>query len=527
MCEWRVTERAKLATTYVIALLLVVLSMIVQVAGAIEATPTVLPKNGTVIITAYKANVIDTTPAASASNKLFTIGEVYIIELFNSGSTPVNLTEVRLLDTANPARELLFNKTERTGWLEPGKHVVLAADGAVSANTTYKLLGWNGIAPMAAARPASLSVVYGDNRASSVDISGDNILRKRTFGSASYNATFQDAVGPSDTADVTIWDRLYDDGLYAPPATAAGLAIIEIYPYSSSCSPFDSSILCGDYIKIVNTSDHTIDLDEYVLRTDSSSASRTAANTFSLAGTLQPGDTHVVYRTDTGAAISLTNSGGYIWLEDKWGIEQYTDTVAHYESAGSSRQGYSYALAEDGTWQWTSTPQPYGDNTITVPIAEAAPCPEGKYRNPDTNRCRNIEDVISDLVPCGEGKERSPETNRCRNLASIASSLTPCKVGQERNPATIRCRSIASAIAELLPCDEGYERNPATNRCRKVKDANVLGAEYPVEPYKQEGVALATWWIVGGIAALAAGYGVWEWRREIGAGLARVLRRRK
>ena len=389
--------------------------MIVQVAGAIEATPTVLPKNGTVIITAYKANVIDTTPAASASNKLFTIGEVYIIELFNSGSTPVNLTEVRLLDTANPARELLFNKTERTGWLEPGKHVVLAADGAVSANTTYKLLGWNGIAPMAAARPASLSVVYGDNRASSVDISGDNILRKRTFGSASYNATFQDAVGPSDTADVTIWDRLYDDGLYAPPATAAGLAIIEIYPYSSSCSPFDSSILCGDYIKIVNTSDHTIDLDEYVLRTDSSSASRTTANTFSLAGTLQPGDTHVVSRTDTGAALSLTNSGGYIWLEDKWGIEQYTDTVAHYESAGSSRQGYSYALAEDGTWQWTSTPQPYGDNTITVPIAEAAPCPEGKYRNPDTNRCRNIEDVISDLVPCGEGKERSPETNRCRN----------------------------------------------------------------------------------------------------------------
>lgn len=527
MCEWRVTERAKLATTYVIALLLVVLSMIVQVAGAIEATPTVLPKNGTVIITAYKANVIDTTPAASASNKLFTIGEVYIIELFNSGSTPVNLTEVRLLDTANPARELLFNKTERTGWLEPGKHVVLAADGAVSANTTYKLLGWNGITPMAASRPASLSVVYGDNRASSVDISGDNILRKRTFGSASYNATFQDAVGPSDTADVTIWDRLYDDGLYAPPATAAGLAIIEIYPYSSSRSPFDSSILCGDYIKIVNTSDHTIDLDEYVLRTDSSSASRTTANTFSLAGTLQPGDTHVVYRTDTGAAISLTNSGGYIWLEDKWGIEQYTDTVAHYESAGSSRQGYSYALAEDGTWQWTSTPQPYGDNTITVPIAEAAPCPEGKYRNPDTNRCRNIEDVISDLVPCGEGKERSPETNRCRNIASIASSLTPCKEGQERNPATNRCRSIASAIAELLPCDEGYERNPATNRCRKVKDANVLGAEYPVEPYKQEGVALATWWIVGGIAALAAGYGVWEWRREIGAGLARVLRRRK
>lgn len=527
MREWRVINRATLATTYVVALLLVVLSMIVRVAGAIEVTPTVLPKNGTVIITAYKANVIDTTPAASASNKLFTIGEVYIIELFNSGNAPVDLAEVRLLDTANPARELLFNKTERAGWLEPGKHVVLATDGAVSNETTYALLGWSNAAELVATRPASISVVYGGNRPSSVDISGDNILRKRTFGSASYNTTFQDAMSPSDTADVTLWDRLYDDGLYAPPATADGLAIIEIYPYSSSCSLFDSSILCGDYIKIANTSGHAIDLDEYVLRTDSSSANRTAANTFSLAGTLQPGETYLVHRTDAGGAISLTNSGGYVWFEDIWGIEQYIDTAAHYESAGSSRQGYSYALAEDGTWQWTSTPQPYGDNTITVPIAEAAPCPEGKYRNPDTNRCRNIEDVISDLVPCGEGKERSPETNRCRNIASSASSLTPCKEGQERNPATNRCRSIASAIAELLPCDEGYERNPATNRCRKVKDANVLGAEYPVEPYKQEGVALATWWAVGGIAALAVGYGVWEWRREIGAGLARVLRRGK
>ncbi len=502
--------------------LLISTFLLAKSAAAITVGGTSLPKNGSVIITAYKAAIIDTTPTATASNKLYTIGDVSLVQLYNSGNIPVDISTVRILDSANPTRELLFNKTERSGWLEPGRHVVLAALGAVDAVVTHRLDDWSATMPLVATRPVGLSVVYGDYRANSVDIAGDNILRKRVFGSTSYNTTFQDALSPSDITDSTATTHLFDDGLYVPPATTGDLQIIEIYPYSSSCSPFDTSILCGDYIKIANTGSKPIDLDDYTLRTDSSSASRTAANTFSLAGTLQPGETYLAYRTDAGGALSLTNSGGHIWLEDKWGMRQYTETATRYLSAGSSLQGFSYAVADDGVWQWTSTPQPYGDNIITIPVAEVALCPEGKYRNPDTNRCRNIEEVIGDLVPCQEGYERNSTTNRCRKIASTGTSLTPCKEGQERNPATNRCRSIASAIAELLPCDEGYERNPATNRCRKVQGGNVLGAEYPVEPYKQEGAAMATWWVVGGIAALAAGYGVWEWRREIGAGVSRL-----
>lgn len=77
-------------------------------------------------------------------------------------------------------------------------------------------------------------------------------------------------------------------------------------------------------------------------------------------------------------------------------------------------------------------------------------------------------------------------------------------------------------MAELLPCDEGYERNPATNRCRKVRDTNVLGAGYPVEPYNEGANAAASWWVIGGIAVLALGYAGWEWRREIAIGFTRV-----
>lgn len=274
-------------------------------------------------------------------------------------------------------------------------------------------------------------------------------------------------------------------------------------------------------MKLANDSQQNLLLDGYVLRTDSSSASRTSANTITLTGTLAPGEVVPVYLTDSGSKLSLTNSGGYVWIEDAWGFTHYEGTMRRYESAGTSLQGYAYALGADNEWAWTSTPQPTSNNTITLP--EAAPCPDGKYRSPETNRCRTLEDALNALTACEEGYERNPTTNRCRKVASAsASTLTPCKEGQERNPATNRCRSIASAVAELLPCDEGYERNPATNRCRKIRDTSVLGAKYPVQPYDQGTNATATWWVVGGIAALALGYAGWEWRREITAGLGRL-----
>lgn len=321
-------------------------------------------------------------------------------------------------------------------------------------------------------------------------------------------------------------DVFYDDGFYIVPSYPAGLRIIEIYPYSSNCSPFDTSILCGDYIKIANDSpDTAINLDDYVLRTDSSSTNRTNANTFTLSGTLQPGQVLPIYMTDTGTRISLTNSGGYVWFEDITGMAVYKNTVTEYASAGSSLQGHAYALATNGTWQWTSTPMPNEDNKITA-VVQA--CAEGKYFNPDTGRCRTLEDALTALTPCAAGYERNVQTNRCRKVAAT-SELTPCKEGQVRNPATNRCRSQTSAEAGLTPCKEGYERNPATNRCRK---AAVAGAatNYPVEPYSEsDSSSAATWWAIGAVAAIALGYGVWEWRQELasfGTGITARLRRK-
>lgn len=324
----------------------------------------------------------------------------------------------------------------------------------------------------------------------------------------------------------------YDSGFYVTP-TVPGLEIVEIYPYSSDCSPFDKSALCGDYVKFRNTTGKDMIIENIVLRTDSGSVARTASNTISLDGVeIKQGEYKSVWLTDTDQRLNLTNSGGYIWLEDTWGLARYDTTLTKYESASSKQQGYAWAKNSDGTWQWTSTPSPNSSNVFTMPAVvettSLGECPAGKYRNPETNRCRTIEEAVNALAACPEGQERNAATNRCRSTASAASaSLTPCKEGQERNPTTNRCRSIASAVAELLPCDEGYERNPATNRCRKSQSSEIPGAAFPVEPVKDAANAAIAWWAVGGILLLGAGYGAWEWRHEILGGMRKVFTRGK
>lgn len=486
-------------------------------ASAMSMQPTDLPKNGSLIITAYKALVTDTTPTASASNKLFRIGDVELVQLYNSGSVPVNVAEWRIVDSANPLRELQFDRSSRSGWLEPGKHVVVAS-GLLSMSSTYHLAGWDR-EPINAVKVPGLSLVHTSYRSSQVDVSGSNILRKRVFGSTSYNTSFQDAVAPSEITDNTMTNSvLFDDGLYMPPIHP-GIKVVEVYPYSSNCDPFDMSVLCSDYVKLYNPSSNGADLEDIVLRTDSSSSSRTSSNTIRLSGILGAGEYLTISRNDVGAALSLTNSGGYVWLEDLYGLlsgTSYDGTVTRYESAGSSLQGFSYAMGQDGVWQWSSTPMPGGENVITPPAE--VPCPDGKYRNPETNRCRTLEDTLNALSTCEEGYERNPLTNRCRKTGgATTSSLTPCKEGQVRNPETSRCRSIASEVADLIPCNDGYERNPETNRCRKAQaGSEVKGAEYPVVPVTEHAGNAAGMWTLAGVAAVAAAYAVWEWRHEIG-----------
>ncbi len=479
--------------------LLLLLPFIMVTATAVAELvtgPTVILPGAPLLITSYRTNNFGT--------------DLDFLEIYNSGDTPVSLDDWAIVDTTN-SRQLVLS-SDHQGMLEPNHHVVLSRDGVVKG-ATYRLEGWQQDT-MTPAVMTNLELLHESYRPALMTLSTKYIdtWMTRTYNTSSYSTT---------TFEQKYRD-LFDDGLYIAPNDIAGLRVVEVYPYASECAPNDESILCGDYIKLENASAQTISLDELVLRTDNSSSSRTSSNTIQLSGALGPGEYRTVWQTDTGQRLSLTNSGGYIWLEDLWNTTSYNDTMTQYDAAGTGEQGLSYALTDQGIWMWTSTPAPESANSITVPNKELAPCPEGQYRNPETGRCRNIEEAITELTACDEGYERNTLTNRCRKIVSASTALAVCGEGQERNPATNRCRSIASAVAELLPCDEGYERNPATNRCRKIQDTSMPEAAFPVEPYGDSQMNSAVWWGIGGLVILALGYGIWEWRQEL-RGLARRL----
>lgn len=486
--------------------------------AAIASTPTDVPlPYAPLLITAYETNNLGTDFA--------------YLELTNTASEPQSLDGWKLTDLANK-RDMIVTPWGEPGYIEPGKHVVISIADLTEATATplvmsasYRHDGWkpqatNGTTttvPMtvvrlehAVYRPADLTLAVPK---ANVYVYGKEMMR--TYNTASYSAINFEAK----------YRSLHDDRLYTVPP-APMLRVIEVYPYARDCSPFDSDIACGDYVKLQNIGGAPIDLDEYVLRTDSSSANRTTSNTVSLTTAHQIGQPNVlepkayltVSMTDENEKFALTNSGGYVWIEDAWGIapRSYAGTVARYVSAGVNEQGLAYVVDPDGVrGQWSTTLSPDGPSIITAPVKESIVCPDGKYLNPETNRCRSIVDAVSALAVCDEGKERNPVTGRCRSVTTTKSTLTPCGEGQERNSVTNRCRSIASAVAELLPCDEGYERNPTTNRCRKIKTVDMPLAGYPVKAVAATAQTAAMWWALGGVGLLALVYAGWEWRSEV------------
>src|SRR5690606_15418215 len=151
----------------------------------------------------------------------------------------------------------------------------------------------------------------------------------------------------------------------------------------------------------------------------------------------------------------------------------------------------------DGVWVYTNRPTPGSANlpSIIVDIQNElglAPCPPGKYRNPLTNRCRNIVADASVLAACKDGQYRNPETNRCRKIE--ASTLKPCKDGQYRSEETNRCRNILGA-STLKPCKDNQYRSEETNRCRNLPgSSNMPEAAFAVKPVAESGTVFIGWW---------------------------------
>lgn len=319
--------------------------------------------------------------------------------------------------------------------------------------------------------------------------------------------------------------------LYMPKQTTP-LQIIEIHANPNPCVPGDDDARCYDYVKLYNPSDQQIVLNELRLRVGQITQNATSSNTFSLIGSLQPGETKIVTYAADGNRLSIPNASGTAWLQDSVGLVDYPSGVTPYEKGDLvATSGKSWAYdSTDGVWKW-GVASPYGENVFDSPesgmgsagtvASTLKPCRDDQYRSEETNRCRAISST-SGQAPCKDGQYRSEETNRCRSLALAGSILKPCKEDQYRSEETNRCRSIVTASANLKPCKDNQYRSEETNRCRNIVATSAPAAGFAVEPVNESAKAFIGWWALGGIMIAAVGYAGWEWRKEIAAASKKI-----
>lgn len=315
--------------------------------------------------------------------------------------------------------------------------------------------------------------------------------RNSSSSSGSYTTTFS-AILPDGNF------RPFDDGLYEPQIIPNIRPVVsELLPNPRACAPNDTAPDCVDYVKLYNPSNLAIDLSLFRLRNGYFGQTSSSTNTTPLTGMLEPGHYVIV-------ATTVTNSGGWIWLEDTYGFERFDETIIEYPDASAdSKKGQAWAYSEaDDTWKWTTHPTPLDEPSVFPPPPI-------------------IIKTVSTLVPCREDQYRSEETNRCRSIVNSA-LLTTCREGQYRSAETNRCRSVLSAVAELVPCRQGQERSPTTNRCRNIVLTDIPKAAFAIQPVTQTGMAFIGWWALGGVGVLAMGYAGWEWRYEVMIAMRKV-----
>lgn len=296
---------------------------------------------------------------------------------------------------------------------------------------------------------------------------------------------------------------------------AAQLYITEILP---NVTGVDTG---NEFIELYNPNSFPIDLEGYYFQIDMNSNKH-----YALPSTTIAAGEYVAF-TDVQLGITLPNTTATLKVFTP--LDTFVDQSVSYSTPADDQ---SWALI-GGEWQYTNHPTPgseniksSGDNTIVDESSEtiATVCPAGKYRNPETNRCKTRE--VDDTTPCAVDQIRNPETNRCRSLLSVATGgLTTCKAGQERNTETNRCRTtVSAASATLKPCPTNQERNPETNRCRKKLSSAAVAQFSSVKDHNApQKSSQYSWWLAGASLAGFGGYALWEWRVESAAFIRRMF----
>lgn len=268
------------------------------------------------------------------------------------------------------------------------------------------------------------------------------------------------------------------------PVETRVVFITELYPNAPS---YDTG---QEFIEMYNPHSSEVNLKGYTLRAGPDFQNDYIFGDVVIAPmsylSLSDSQSGIVLPNTSGVGVRLVNAAGSVVYE----------TPVYDEM----KEATSWAFLED---QWIVTNQltptgpnkPYlapADDEVLGVTTVLAPCPAGKYRNPDTNRCRAIESAVSTLAPCDEDEYRNPDTNRCRKITTATAGLKPCDEGEERNPETNRCRKVSSIAAATI------------DEIPQVKDVAVSQTK---DSFDWQMSAL----VIGGTGAYIA----YEWRNEL------------
>ena len=241
------------------------------------------------------------------------------------------------------------------------------------------------------------------------------------------------------------------------------------------------------FIEIVNSSNHVISLSRCAIRYKSKNYKIILGNEdYSLAAddyyVINPNPMFRLTKNPTTENLLELVDVGDGWGDDYVVVASLAYPHGQKKSAAYAMIGYNSYGEEE--WQTTFLPTPGSSN---IP-QEFKTCPAGKIINELTGNCVNASTLSTLLKDCGEGKYRNPETGRCKSY---------------------------NDSGETNACKEGYERNPETGRCRKIKDNN--GADYPLVPITgvEEHSSFIAIWAIVGIGVIGLGYVVFQFRKEI------------
>ena len=389
------------------------------------------------------------------------------LQIYNNSNNLIDLSEYTLRHLDSSGEIIEQSNIIKSGYLEPDYFLLLAGEDIFDENNDL-VLGLN----------MSTEVLNGDRfeLKENSDQFNKNIVEIIDFEIDSRYSRYKSRAG-NYTANTSFKilknqdEDLYSDGVYQPKFLETSL-INEILSNPNTCPPNKIQNRCADYIKLYNNQTYAIDLSGFRLRYGDPLSKSSASNTVSLDGLeIEPNEFININKSDVDSYINISSVGGYIWIEDKYGLVNYSNNIIDFPSS-TSKPGLSWGKFDDG-WGW-SEPSPLADNIRHIEkIKSSAPvevipkvCLSNQFLNPQTNRCKKVETLLQSKR-CLENQFLNAITNRC-NKIKVQIQSKKCLVGYFLNPNTNRCKKLAIEKT-AKNCQNGQFLNPETNRCKKIQ----------------------------------------------------------